>query len=88
VTGSVEPVVALVAGVASQAFPGDLLVVEGEHVVVRAGGRWPVLGKYRNALCHGALDAFDPGAGLAAWTRPEASVAATTAARLTLGACR
>lgn len=42
---SVQPIVALVVGVAAQAFPGDLLVVEREHVVVRSGGRWPSLGK-------------------------------------------
>jgi hypothetical protein len=38
VTGNVEPVVALVAGVAPQALPGDLLVVERQDIVIGAGG--------------------------------------------------
>jgi hypothetical protein len=45
VAGSVQPVVALVAGVAAQAFPRDLLGIEREHVVVGAWGRRPSLGK-------------------------------------------
>jgi hypothetical protein len=45
VTGREQPVVSLVVRIAAQAFPGDFLVVEREHVVVRAGGRWPNLGR-------------------------------------------
>ena len=52
VTGSVQPKVALVAGVAAQALPGNLLVVECQDVIVGAGWRWPCLREKRNAGCH------------------------------------
>jgi len=39
VIGRFQPIVAPVVGVAAQAFPGDLFVIEREDVVVGAGGR-------------------------------------------------
>jgi len=61
VIGSVDPVVALVAAVAAQALPGNLLVVEREDVVVGTGGRWPGSSEKRDARCHDKSDAFGPG---------------------------
>jgi len=67
VTGGVEPVVALVAGVAPQALPGNLLVVERQDVVVGAGRRWPGLSEKRDDRCHGKSDALGPGPPAGCW---------------------
>src|SRR5262245_1147296 len=60
-TGSVPPIVALVARVAAQALPGNFLAIEGQDVVVGAGRRWPGLREKGSARCHGTSDALGAG---------------------------
>jgi hypothetical protein len=59
-TGAVHLMVALVAGVASQTFPRDLLVVERQDVVVVAEGRRPRLRERRRGR-HDTSGASRPG---------------------------
>jgi len=61
VIGRFQPIVAPVVGVAPQALPRNLLVVERQDVVVGAGGRRPRLSEKGDACCHSKSNALGPG---------------------------